>query len=810
MSPRASQIILAGTNLKTLDLLAVALRDDHILLRFARSAEQTTEFLHDRPVDLLLVDLESMAGEGQELLRQLKEQPPQPPAFVIALTAANDTAGKIRAFESGVFDCLDLPLEPQLCRARLLAALKAKERQDQLRRHNSELMKDRTAAEAAARAKSDFLAAMSHEIRTPMNGVIAMASLLLETPLSTEQRSYLDTIYASSEALLKIINEILDFSKIESGKMELDSRPFDLRACVEETFDLLSAKAAEKKLDLVCQLDDAIPAMIDGDSLRLGQVMANLLSNAIKFTASGDVSVRIKMSSSPPHQDNEVYPLKLHFSIQDTGIGITPDRLVRLFKPFVQADLSTARHYGGTGLGLAISKRLVELMGGKMWAESVPGQGSTFHFSANFQAGPHGPRDWPPSKLAGLRTLIVENNMASRRMLVEATTKWGMIPVEAKTAAEAIELIRQGERFDITILDLKLAELSGIELATKIRTMPGAEMLPVILLTPLGIHADAPHAAGLGFASCVAKPVKSAQLYATLEQALFSPRKNEVAPAPAHPAPTVPERPPLHILLVDDNEINQKVAARILKQINYPSDLAENGVEALKAMDQKIYDVVFMDLMMPEMDGLEATRTIRDRQKHSAAHPNYAGRIIIIALTAHAMQTDRERCLEAGMDDYLAKPIRPADIRNMIEKWGPKPELAAEVKPLSAPEETVVVPPVFDMDRLHDLTDRNEENLRELVELYCRQTNQQFTQVEAAIAANQPAALRRVAHSCAGSSATLGMVRLGELMRHLEKEGAAGTLTDAARICEDARQEYHAIKKFLATQPGLAATIAAA
>ncbi len=233
-------------------------------------------------------------------------------------------------------------------------------------------------------------------VRTPMNGVIAMASLLLETPLNADQRSYLDTIHASSEALLNIINEILDFSKIESGKMELDSRPFDLRACVEETFDLLSAKASEKKLDLICQMDDAIPTVVKGDSLRLRQVLANLLSNAIKFTAQGDVSVRIKLSSVLPHPEQDAYPVQLHFSVQDTGIGITPDRLARLFKPFVQADISTARHYGGTGLGLAISKRLVELMGGKMWAESVPGRGSTFHFSANFQAEPQGPRTNPP------------------------------------------------------------------------------------------------------------------------------------------------------------------------------------------------------------------------------------------------------------------------------------------------------------------------------------------------------------------------------------------------------------------------------
>ncbi len=503
---------------------------------------------------------------------------------------------------------------------------------------------------------------MSHEIRTPMNGVIAMASLLLETPLNVEQRSYLDTIHASSEALLNIINEILDFSKIESGKMELELRPFDLRSCVEETFDLLAAKVAEKKLDLVYELDDDIPVLVEGDSLRLRQVLANLLSNAVKFTEQGDVAVRIKILSAPSRQPQEVYPLQLHFSVQDTGIGITPERLAHLFKPFVQAEISTARNYGGTGLGLAISKRLVELMGGKMWAESVPGQGSTFHFSVSFQVKPQEARANLSSKLAGLRALIVENNTASRRMLTQQATLWGMRVKDVATAAQAVDLIRWGERFDIAILDLHQAGPGGTALATEIRELPGATTLPLILLTPFGIRAETLAAVRSVVTGCVAKPVKPAQLAAALERALFSTQKSAEPPAPVAPAPPVAERLPLRILLVDDNDINQKVAARILRQIGYQPDLAVDGRKALEALDQTKYDLVFMDVMMPEMGGIEATQTIRMRQKNSSAHPNYGDRIIIVAMTAHAMQGDREKCLEAGMDDYLAKPIRPADI----------------------------------------------------------------------------------------------------------------------------------------------------
>jgi signal transduction histidine kinase/HPt (histidine-containing phosphotransfer) domain-containing protein len=805
MSQPVPQILLAGNNLKTMDRLSAALQDDPIVLRFARPAGQALQFLENRPADLVLVDFDSAGTEGLELLRQLHEKPAQPPAILIALTAADDTASQLRAFELGAHDCLTIPFDPVACRARLLAGLRTKNRQDQMLRHNRNLMKARMAAEAAARAKSDFLAAMSHEIRTPMNGVIAMASLLLETPLNAEQRSYLDTIQASSESLLNIINEILDFSKIESGKMEMDLRPFNLRACVEETIDLLAPKAAEKKLDVVYQMDEAIPALIGGDSFRLRQVLANLLSNAIKFTGRGDVTIGIKILSGMRPAGPETNPLHLLFSVKDTGIGITPERLSRLFKPFVQAEIWTARHYGGTGLGLAISKRLVELMGGKMWAESVPGRGSTFHFSVGFQVPPQVPRPSPAYKLAGRRILIVEKNAASRCMLVEQSARWRMIAEGAETADQALELVRTGKPFDIAVLDLQLEGPGGVALAGELRKLPGGAMLPVILLTPLGARAEL-LAGTLG----VTKPVKPSQLSAVLEQALLSPGKEVAIPVSATPALPVAKRIPLRILLVDDNEINQKVAARILHQLGYQPDLADNGLKALEALDKKKFDLVFMDVMMPEMSGLEATNTIRARQKNPAVHPAYGGRIIIVAMTAHAMQGDRDKCLAAGMDDYLAKPIRPADIRGIIEKWAP-PSSPPEVNPSPGTGiETGAAGPPVEMDRLNALTDNNADNLRELVELYCRQTSRQFAQITAAIAANQPAEVRRVAHSCAGSSATLGMVQLGQLMRRLEKVGAAGTLTEATAICEDAQREFQSVKQFLAAQPGLATTMASA
>jgi signal transduction histidine kinase/HPt (histidine-containing phosphotransfer) domain-containing protein len=811
MSQMEFHILLFGEDPKFSAALSEALQSEAVVLRSARKADEAMKIIHDRPADIVLVDLESSQKEGFELLRRLNDNPPAPRTLVIALTAAGNTVDKLRAYELGALDCISKPDEPAVFHARLRAAMQTKRQFDELIQGQRELISARLAAESAARTKSEFLAAMSHEIRTPMNGVIAMVGLLMETPMTAEQRSYLETIHTSSEALLVIINDILDFSKIEAGKMELDSRPFDLRVCVEETFDLMSAKAVEKNLDLVYQMDDEIPQKLAGDALRLRQVLSNLLSNALKFTEHGDVFIEVKLLSTPPTDENDSRSVALHFSVSDTGIGITPDKLSRLFKPFMQADVSTAKLYGGTGLGLAISKRLVELMGGKMWADSIPGQGSTFHFTANFLADPQAARKIRQTKLADLRILIVEDNASSRRTISAQTAKWGMIPETAESPQQAIELIRSGEQFDLAILDLELPGMDGIALAGEIRKLSGAAMLPLVLLMPLGVRPDAPNAAHIAFANCISKPVKPAQLLAALERALFSPKKAAAQEMPAEAAQLLAHRLPLRILLVDDNVINQKVAARILQQIGYQPDLAGNGREALDALGQKPYDLIFMDLMMPEMDGLDATRAIRERQKNSASHPNFSSRIIVIAMTAHAMQSDRENCLAAGMDDYLAKPIRPKDIRNMIEKWCTTENTAGKINstPATKFETAAGAEPPVDMSRLNDLTDGDATALRELVEMYHAQTAKQLKQMTEAVLHNDTAEVRRVAHSCAGASATLGMVRLVPMLRELEKQGASGKLTNAAQLCEDAAREFKAIKDFLAAQPGLAATLAA-